>query len=145
VHPKSPAEGTSEPRHDAQVNVPDLELKLIPENDQSRVLRARLREWCSDEGLPEPQVDDLVLVASELFSNAVRATVGEAPITAGFERQADGTLVRMVNEGSGFDPAQVAPPAPDRVGGRGISIAKALGTLAVAQRRTTTTVTVLVQ
>ncbi len=124
--------------------MPNLELHLAPDNDQSRVLRDRLRAWCSDEGYSEPLADDLLLVASELFSNAVRATVGEASITAGIERRASGTLVRMVNEGPGFDLANVLAPTADRAGGRGVSIAKALGTIEVAQRRTTTTVTVLV-
>ena len=124
--------------------VPDLELHLSPDHDQSRVLRAKIREWGSAEGYPEPYVDDVVLVASELFSNAVRATVGGAPITAGVERRTDGATVRMTNEGPGFDPDGLPAPHPDHAGGRGIWLAKALGTLGVTQRKTKTIVTVVV-
>lgn len=123
----------------------DLELHLPPDHDQSRVLRAKIREWCAVEGLAEPVSDDLVLVASELFSNAVRATVGGSPITAGVERRSEGALVRMTNHGPGFDPDSVPAPSPDRAGGRGIFLAKALGTIAVAQRLSQTIVTVLIR
>ena len=124
--------------------MPNLELHLAPENDKGSVLRDRLRAWCSDEGYAETLADDLLLVASELFSNAVRATVGAASITVDFERRAGGTLVQVVNEGPGFDLANVPAPTADRPGGRGVSITQALGTMAVAQHRTTTTVTVLI-
>ena len=122
----------------------DLELHLSPEHDQSRVLRAKIREWCAGEGYPDLYVDDVVLVASELFSNAVAATVGGASIIVGLARHPDGALVRMVNEGAGFDPASLPAPQPARAGGRGIWLANALGTLGVTQRRTKTIVTVVV-
>ncbi len=121
----------------------DLELHLPPDNEQSRVLRAKIREWGSAEGYPDPFVDDVLLVASELFSNAVRATVGRATITAGIERKSDGAVVTMTNEGPGFDPDVIPAPNPDRAGGRGIWLAKALGALKVTQQRSTTTVTVI--
>ena len=126
-----------------RVPVPDLELHLPPDHDQSGVLRAKIREWASAEGYPEPYVDDVVLIASELFSNAVRATVSGAPITAGIERRSDGAIVRMINEGPGFDPDVIPAPHPDRAGGRGIWLAKALGTLGVTQNRSKTIVTVV--
>ena len=124
--------------------VADLELQLPPNHDQSRLLRARIREWCSVEGYPDLYADDVVLVASELFSNAVTATLGDASITVGLARHSDGAVVRMMNEGKGFDPGSLPAPHPDRAGGRGIWLAKALGTLGVTQRQTKTIVTVVV-
>ena len=135
--------GPSALRTTSQVPVSDLELHLPPDNEQSRVLRAKIREWGSAEGYPDPFVDDVLLVASELFSNAVRATVGRASITAGIERNSDGAVVTMTNEGPGFDPDVIPAPHPDRAGGRGIWLAKALGTLKVTQQRSKTTVTVI--
>ena len=124
--------------------VADLDLELPPNHDQNRLLRAKIREWCSAEGYPVPYADDVVLVASELFSNAVAATVGDASITVGLVRHSDRALVRMMNEGEGFDPGSLPAPDPDRAGGRGIWLAKALGTLGVTQRQTKTIVTVVV-
>lgn len=96
------------------------------------------------EGYSGPYADDIVLVASELFSNAVRATIGDKQIMAGVARLEDKAVVRVVNEGPGFDPDSLPAPNPDRPGGRGIWLAKALGTLGVTQRQTTTVVTVVV-
>ncbi len=144
MNPNPHDRGPSAFRTPLQVPVPDLELLLPPDHDQNRVLRAKIREWCSTEGFAGELSDDVVLVASELFSNAVRATVGEEPITAELERHANGALVRMMNEGPGFDPDSLPAPDPARGGGRGIWVAKALGTVAVAQRKTKTIVTVLV-
>jgi anti-sigma regulatory factor (Ser/Thr protein kinase) len=128
----------------SKVPVPDLELEFSPDHDQSRVLRAKIREWCSAEGYPDPYIDDVLLVASELFSNAVHASVGNASISVGVARHPDGALVRMTNVGPGFDPERVPVPHPDRVGGRGIWLAKTLGTLGVTQRQSKTIVTVVV-
>ena len=136
--------GSSVSRPQRQTPVPDLELFLSPDYDQSPMLRAKIREWCSTEGFSDLYSDDVVLVASELFSNAVRATVGAASITAGVEHHRGGALVRMMNEGPGFDPDALPAPNPQRGGGRGIWMAKALGTVAVAQRHTKTIVTVVV-
>lgn len=122
----------------------DLELQLSPDHDQSRVLRAKTREWCSSEGYPDLYADDVVLVVSELFSNAVQATVGDASISVGLVRRPDGALVRIINEGEGFDPGSLSAPHADRAGGRGIWLAKALGTLSVTQRHTKTIVSVVV-
>lgn len=124
--------------------MPELELQLPPDHGQSRVLREKIREWGSVEGYPDLYVDDVVLVASELFSNAVHATTGDSSIIVGLARHLDGALVSMTNEGPGFDPELVPAPNPDRVGGRGIWLAKALGTLGVTQRQSKTIVTVVV-
>ena len=121
----------------------DLELRLSPRHDQSRDLRDTVRAWCSNEGYPESYVDDVVLVASELFSNAVRATVSDSWIVAAVERRFDKALVRMTNEGTGFDPDELVDPNVNIGGGRGIWLAKALGELGVTQRHTQTIVTVV--
>lgn len=124
--------------------MPDIELQLPPDHDQSRVLRERTRIWCSGEGFSGPYVDDVVLVASELFSNAVQATTGDASITVGLNRHHDGALVRITNEGPGFDPESLSAPNTERAGGRGIWLAKALGTLGVTQDQAKTVVSVVV-
>ena len=133
-------------RAESKVTVPDneLQLQLPPDHDQSRVLREKIREWCSAQGYPDPYVDDVVLVASELFSNAVQATIGDASITVGLTRRHDGALVRIINEGPGFDPGSLSAPRTDRAGGRGIWLAKSLGTLGVTQHQSTTIVSVVV-
>ena len=143
VTPISRRRGSSS-RAESKVTVPDIELQLPPDHDQSRVLRARIREWCSAEGYPDPYVDDVVIVASELFSNAVQATIGDASITVGLARRQEGALVRIVNEGPGFDPESVSAPRTDLAGGRGIWLAKSLGTLGVTQHQSKTIVSVVV-
>ena len=124
--------------------MPDIELQLPPDHGQGRVVRQRTRDWCSAEGFSDPYVDDVVLVASELFSNAVHATTGDASITVGLNRHHDGALVRITNEGPGFDPETLSAPHIDRGGGRGIWLAKALGTLGVSQDQAKTVVSVVV-
>ncbi|QKW10297.1 ATP-binding protein [Streptomyces sp. NA04227] len=88
-----------------------------------RWVRAQLSGWRL-----EGQREDLLLIASELASNAVRHGLGSPRVTLALTRDATaGTVLRLgvTDAGNGFDPQQVArswrhcDPA-DRCGGRGL-------------------------
>lgn len=81
-------------------------------------------------------------MASELFTNAVRATSDNSPVDVSVTRY-DGRIdLRVTNHGSGFDPDAIPVAAPDSHGGRGIAIARAVGELQVYQQGQTTSVSV---
>ena len=119
----------------------DLLLTVPPENNQACLVRSAIRRWSSDEHVPEWIIDDALLVASELFSNAVRASAGSR-IDISVRASTDAVIVETSNTGPGFDPTAIPAPSYDRPGGRGIAISKALGSLVVEQSGSRTTVRV---
>ena len=119
----------------------DLLLTLPPDNSQAKHVRAAIRRWSTGEHLADRLLDDTLLVASELFSNAVRASVGS--LIGVMVRSDDGAIVvETTNIGPGFDPAAVPAPSIDHPGGRGIAISRALGSVVVEQAGSTTVVRV---
>ena len=147
----------------------ELHVTLPPDDANGAVLRERIRDWCRAEAVRSEACDDAELVASELFSNAVRATVragnGDRPGATGdpidvrirriadqladpFDGRAgpDGRVDRVEisarNVGEAFDPRDFPPPSATRPGGRGLMIARALGVLSVAHSGRHTTVRV---
>jgi anti-sigma regulatory factor (Ser/Thr protein kinase) len=121
--------------------VNDLLLSLPCDDTQARYLRDQIRLWNDDVHLAEPQLEDVLLVASELLSNAVRAAPHETMIDVRVAYSSSGVSVQTTNTGSGFD--LDAPPASrQQHGGRGIAIMRALGTVTVEQVSDQTVVTV---
>ncbi len=87
-------------------------------------LRERMGGWAR---LPEELTDltdDALLIVSELVTNAI--TAGSATVELSLELSADCLLLRVHDQAPGL-PAMGAP-APDAIGGRGLSIVDALST-----------------
>ena len=115
------------------------------EQGHGRTLRADVREWLLSLGSDAGRIDDVLLVLSELFSNAVRATVGQAnvSVTVTVTPQAgslDEVTVAVANVGKAFELSSLKPPAPDREGGRGLAIASSLGSVRVLRNSKRTVV-----
>jgi anti-sigma regulatory factor (Ser/Thr protein kinase) len=123
-------------------DVPDLLLSLTCDDKQARYLREQIRKWGARESLTNLQVDDLMLVASELLSNAVRASDAETCIDVVVSNSPAGVSVRMQNTGLGFDVDSLPAPSLRSFGGRGIAIMRALGAVSVEQDSGETVVTV---
>jgi anti-sigma regulatory factor (Ser/Thr protein kinase) len=122
--------------------VNDLLLSLPRDDRQASYLRDQIRLWSPSVGLTEPQLEDALLVASELLSNAVRAAQLHTTIDVQLANSTEGVSVRMENTGPGFDVEALPPPSRQRHGGRGIPIMRALGAVTVYQVAGQTIVTV---
>ncbi|HEX6421819.1 MAG TPA: ATP-binding protein [Acidimicrobiales bacterium] len=90
--------------------------------DQAAAARAFVRRTLAGWGVG--RVDDVVLITSELFSNAVLHGRGEVEVTLSLS----GGRVRLqVADGGGVPvPSDVRRPTPDAVTGRGLAIVDAL-------------------
>jgi len=142
----SPADSASCRRHRfmTQAPVDDLLLHLSCDDAEAAGLRSRMRRWMTGAGVPPGDAsDDALLVASELFSNAVRASSGMSGVDVRLHLEPGGLLLEVANMGAGFDPDGVMAPVADRPGGRGIAIAKTLGRLSIDQKGGRTSVSVL--
>jgi anti-sigma regulatory factor (Ser/Thr protein kinase) len=122
--------------------VNDLLLSLPRDDAQARYMRDQIRMWSAAVGLTELQLEDALLVASELLSNAVRAAEPGTIIDVRLEYAVTGVCVRVENTGAGFDVEALPVPSRQRHGGRGIAIMRALGAVTVDQVANHTTVTV---
>ena len=99
----------------------------------SRVRRSA-RTWLDAQDVTPEDRDDILLVLSELFANAVRASDGFSEVDVSLSRGSGSVVVEVVNSGQAFELDTVRLPTPDRAGGRGLAIAAALGTLQVHRR-----------
>lgn len=92
-----------------------------------RHIRRWVREAASQCRVPAEEIEDLVLVASELAANAVEASRPGNKI--GVElRYDDGTVLIVENAGRPFEPDDLAGlPHPSSERGRGLAIVKFLG------------------
>ncbi|MFF0446032.1 ATP-binding protein [Streptomyces sp. NPDC004609] len=95
--------------------------------------RHRMREQLHRSGVPEPVVDDAILILSELLSNACRhgrplghAEVGDGDVRAAWRVDPSGRLTVEVTDGGG--PTRPVPSTPSVTarGGRGLNIITAL-------------------
>jgi anti-sigma regulatory factor (Ser/Thr protein kinase) len=82
-------------------------------------VRAALAEWGIDAG-PDSLLDDVVLVTSELFTNAVLHGEGDVELTVGVDR--DNIRVVVVDRGSTGVPLMARTPPIDELTGRGLRI-----------------------
>lgn len=94
-------------------------LRVAPEAASARAfVRGTLAGW------DVTQVDDLVLMASELFTNAVLHGDGEVDIT--LTLTGDQLRLEVVDDGRRPVPTRAPLPAADAVTGRGLTIVDAL-------------------
>lgn len=90
--------------------------------DQAAAARSFVRRTLVDWGVAK--VDDVVLMVSELFTNAVLHGDGDVEVVLSLS----GDHVRLeVADGGGVPvPSEVRPPTPDAITGRGLAIVDAL-------------------
>lgn len=89
---------------------------------------AQARAWISEQtaGAPTDLVQDALLVASELVTNAVRH--GQPEITLGLRRDPECLVVEVSDGGDGLPVLPAAKPPPGRPAGRGLLIVAATAT-----------------
>lgn len=88
-------------------------------------LRHAVAAAAARAGLGGDQLEDFVLAAYELVTNAIRHGGGAGRLEL---RRHDGTLTcEVVDRGPGFDGLPVRLPAADSPGGRGLWLAQRLG------------------
>ncbi len=95
--------------------------------------RGRMREQLRCSGVPEPVVDDAVLILSELLSNSCRhgrpldaTEIGDGAVRAAWRVDAHGALTVEVTDGGGPTRPVPATPSVTARGGRGLNIISAL-------------------
>ena len=105
----------------------------VPHGPESvRTARQRLREDLGEHLVPEPVIDDAVLILSELLSNAcrhARPLDREQPVAqereevlVGWELHSDGLLTVEVTDGGGPTRPRRGNPSLTSKGGRGLGI-----------------------
>ena len=120
-----------------------LELSIQADNANGPMVRAAARDWLRASGVARDALEDVLLVLSELFSNAVNASRGDDDVLVHLAASADREIrVAVTNTGLAFDLDRVPAPTLDRRGGRGLAIARAIGSVDVRHRSGRTTVAV---
>jgi anti-sigma regulatory factor (Ser/Thr protein kinase) len=91
--------------------------------DQTAAARRFVRATLTDWGI-EARVDDVVLMASELFTNEVLHGAGGVDVTVALQ---DGDLrVEVIDDGGDHLPIRAELPSPGSIGGHGLAIVDAL-------------------
>ena len=93
--------------------------------------RARIRDGALSSGLPMPAILDLEVAVGEALSNAIlygsQDSASRISICCEGSMRKDSFIVEVVDSGAPFDPGTArAASSYDDVGGRGISIMRAL-------------------
>ncbi len=109
-----------------------LSLNFPPNDSNARYVRDEIREWAIVGALDNELLNDTLLVASELFSNAVRASTG-ATIYVNITLTNGSVTVDVTNQGRGFDMNLLPTPNLESSGGRGVMMIRRLGDLTVQQ------------
>ena len=87
-----------------------LSLTLPCDDRQAGLLRVRIRQWCERAHLGAEIREDALIIASELFSNAVRAATIATTVGVLLVHERDTVTVSMANSGPPFALADIAPP-----------------------------------
>lgn len=111
-----------------------LTISIAADYAKGHQLRSSARAWLDTQNVSSEDRDDILLVLSELFSNAVRASDGSSEVDVTLSRGSSSVVVEVANSGQGFELDQVRAPSAEREGGRGLAIAAVLGTLRVHRR-----------
>jgi anti-sigma regulatory factor (Ser/Thr protein kinase) len=91
------------------------------ENDLSEIVAAR--EFLRETVLDHARLDDLLVIVSELATNAVQHAA--VPFEVSIENDADRTRVQVADGGKGW-PHPAPTPSAGEAGGRGLRIVAAL-------------------
>jgi serine/threonine-protein kinase RsbW len=100
----------------------------VPSKPASAALvRRRLAAELLSAQLSREVVEDAVLIASELVTNAIRhaAPLPDGKLTVAWDVEGPEVIVK-VTDGGGAGRPRVRHPAPEEVSGRGLSLVEAL-------------------
>lgn len=111
--------------------LPPLSYRFSPNPATISLGRHLLADWLDHLSVEQGDRDDLILGASELCSNAVRHASGTAgALELRARAEGDSVIVEVVDDGGGFDAADLAGPGePPDLGaehGRGLFVVRAL-------------------
>jgi anti-sigma regulatory factor (Ser/Thr protein kinase) len=116
--------------HDVPTSSSTMAVRHGPES--VRAARRRLREDLGEHLVPEPVIDDAVLILSELLSNACRharplereqlVSEEREEVLVGWELHSDGLLTVEVTDGGGPTRPRRGHPSLTAKGGRGLGI-----------------------
>lgn len=99
-----------------QVPVSPLSLTLPCDDRQAGLLRVRIRQWCERAHLGAEIREDALIIASELFSNAVRAAATATTVGVLLIHERETVTVYVANSGPPFALADIASPSAQRAG-----------------------------
>jgi anti-sigma regulatory factor (Ser/Thr protein kinase) len=112
-----------------------LACSFAPRTSELAAMRAVLRPYLESLGVSPSGCDDMLLIATELASNAIEASGGnEIRLRARVTR--DAVTVELDDDGAGFElpPKRAAPPT-EQERGRGLWLARTLTNELTVQRR----------
>ena len=121
-------------------------LEMDPSFQRIRLARSIARATFEYDGLDKKMVDSLVLVTSELFTNAIEAGTVARPISVVFTSEPGEAEVRVSNFGPAVELAveRETRDADINPRGRGLAIADNIGNVKIRHRSQRTTVSVRV-
>ena len=109
-----------------------LSVSLSADPSNGRVLRAMVRDAWSGAPAPSSDLDDVLLITSELFANATEATHPRSePIEISVEGTEFATRISVTNTGPSFDIPNTFAAPPSQHGGRGLLISRNIGKLVI--------------
>ena len=102
-------------------------LKVPAQPSSASAVRQRIWQELSGAGIAEAVVEDVVLVATELLSNALRhaRSLDGDLLVISWEIAGDAVSIK-VTDGGGRHQPHVRHPGPDETNGRGLSIVSLL-------------------
>ncbi len=114
------------PTTDATAPFETLHAGLPPRLGAAGLARQAVRPWLAGQPLPPGVFDDVVLVVSELVTNATRAARSKVELRVW--RTAAAVMVEVVDDGGGFvpPPATATTPPPEAEAGRGLYLVRVL-------------------
>jgi anti-sigma regulatory factor (Ser/Thr protein kinase) len=120
----------------------DLVVDAIAHRSTVPSVRHLVGAWLEELAIDGPDGDELLLVATELTTNAIEASQSPESRVEVLTCVVDGRVrIDVSDDGEGFDLADNAGlPGPDSVRGRGLGIARALSDRLWAERVGTRTV-----
>jgi anti-sigma regulatory factor (Ser/Thr protein kinase) len=109
---------------------PDFEVALVPDLGSLALMRREVVARLDPGALGAATVDNLLLVLSELATNAIQATTRDgvgAAVLVRVRPRAAAVIAEVENAGPAFVPASAQQQVdPDAEGGRGLVIVRAL-------------------
>jgi serine/threonine-protein kinase RsbW len=103
-----------------------LVLGLPPDLAAIGAARRRVGAFLELSALETEDAESVLLVTSELCTNAVRATSGEAEVVVGCRLGGGAVEVEVINPGNSFRHPTGAMPPPEAESGRGLAIVETL-------------------
>jgi anti-sigma regulatory factor (Ser/Thr protein kinase) len=105
----------------------DRSVRFAPAPVELSRLRKHLSAFCAYEGISGPTRDELLLVASELCSNAIAAAAGpQSELWLTVSAGGEAVVVEVSDDGPGFSASWADAPGRQAVSGRGLTIVRAL-------------------